>query len=71
MFYWAGWASIRALAEEQPLAAPLAVARPRLVVRQTIAGTPLHNFLALHDALPAALNALAPAEACSGHPPRM
>src|SRR5690242_14379473 len=45
----AGWAAIRALAEDQPLGAPLVVARPRLAVRQAIASRPFSDFIALHD----------------------
>jgi len=55
----AGWATIRALAEDQPLVSQLAVAGPCSEVRQALASAPFSGFLALHADLPAALAALA------------
>jgi anti-anti-sigma regulatory factor len=55
----AGWASIRALAEECCPIQPLALVNPRALVRQTLARVPFANFLVIHADLDAALAALA------------
>jgi ABC-type transporter Mla MlaB component len=55
----AGWAALRALVEDQPLVAPLAVANPRAIVRHALANAPFSDFLALHADLDAALAAVA------------
>jgi hypothetical protein len=62
----AGWAAIRALVEDQPLVAPLAVASPRSAVRQALVSASA-DFLAIYADLDAALAALA--APCSSHLP--
>lgn len=55
----AGWAAIRALAEDCCPMRLLAVVNPRPPVRQALARAPFANFLAIHADLDAALAAVA------------
>lgn len=55
----AGWAAIRALAEEQPPLPRLAVLNPCPPLRQTLESAPFSDFLAIHADLDIALAALA------------
>ena len=55
----AGWAAIRALAEDCCPMRPLAVVNPRPLVRQALAHALLSDFLAIHADLDVALAALA------------
>jgi hypothetical protein len=55
----AGWAAIRALAEDCCPMRPLAVVNPRPLVRQALAHALLSDFLAIHADLDLALAALA------------
>ena len=54
----AGWAAIRALAEDYPSMARLAVVNPHPPIRETLARAPFSDFLAIHADLDAALAAL-------------
>ena len=55
----AGWAAIRALAEDCPPVPRLAVVNPRPPVRQALARAPFRDSLAIHADLDTALAALA------------
>jgi hypothetical protein len=55
----AGWAAIRALAENRSPMPRLAVLHPRPPVRQALARAPFSDFLAIYSDLEAALAALA------------
>ena len=54
----AGWAAIRALAEDDALFPRLAIVNPCPSVCQTLAGVPFSNFLDIHADLDTALAAL-------------
>ena len=55
----AGWAALHALAEGCCPMQPLAVVKPRSLIRQALARAPLTDFLAIHADLDTALAALA------------
>ncbi|HEY3227846.1 MAG TPA: hypothetical protein VGJ87_01425 [Roseiflexaceae bacterium] len=54
----AGCAAIRALAEDYPSMARLAVVNPHPPIRETLARAPFSDFLAIHTDLDVALAAL-------------
>ena len=54
----AGWAAIRALVEDRPIARRLALVNPRPLVRQALGNTPFSDFLVMHSDLAEALTAL-------------